>query len=57
MFQSKKKAKTPSNNSKTPCKQVSSSILLDTILSTCQKSKINSPKISTDNKKIMLYKI
>lgn len=37
MPQGKKKAKTLSNNSKTPCKQESSSILPDATPSTCQK--------------------
>lgn len=53
----KKKAKTPFSNSKTLCKQLSSSILLDTISSTHQNLKINLPKTSVGNIKIILYKI
>lgn len=49
--------KTSFNNSKTPYKQILSSILLDATLSTCQKWKINLPKISTGNTKIIPYKI
>ena len=57
MFQDKIKAKTLSNNLKTPCKRESSSILPDATPSTCQKSKINPPKTSTGNTKIIPYKI